>query len=119
MFESLMQLSLNLGGGAVFIPLAFGLAVGLGYVIISAARHKKGTWIFIFFQTLAVAFWFSIMSIEFTNRGFIKDVLVVVTVVTTYIIGALLIADYFPHWFLWVFFRWFFVVATITNNCIN
>jgi hypothetical protein len=29
--------------GVVFIPLAFGLAVGLGYVIISAARHKKGT----------------------------------------------------------------------------
>ena len=43
MFESLIQQSLNLGGSAVFIPLAFGLAVGLGYVIISAARHKKGT----------------------------------------------------------------------------
>jgi hypothetical protein len=37
------------------------------------------------------------MSIEFTNRGFIKDVLIVVTVLTTYIIGALLITDYFPH----------------------
>jgi hypothetical protein len=43
MFETLIQQSLNLGGGAVFIPLAFGLAVGLAYVIISAARHKKGT----------------------------------------------------------------------------
>ena len=43
MFETLLQQSLNFGGGVVFIPLAFGLAVGLGYVIISAARHKKGT----------------------------------------------------------------------------
>ncbi len=43
MFEILLQQSLNLGGSVVFIPLAFGLAVGLGYVIISAARHKKGT----------------------------------------------------------------------------
>jgi hypothetical protein len=34
------------------------------------------------------------MSIEFSNS---KDVLVVVTVVTTYIIGALLIIDYFPR----------------------
>ena len=37
----LVQQSLNLGGGVVFIPLAFGLAVGLGYVIISAARQKR------------------------------------------------------------------------------
>jgi hypothetical protein len=41
MFETLLQQSLNLGGGVVFIPLAFGLAVGLGYVIISAARQKR------------------------------------------------------------------------------
>jgi hypothetical protein len=35
------------------------------------------------------------MSIEFTENGFIKDVSVVVTVVTIYIIGgALLIIDY-------------------------
>ncbi|MFZ0740175.1 MAG: hypothetical protein WCC82_06035 [Nitrososphaeraceae archaeon] len=44
MFETLIQqVSLNWEGGVVFIPLAFGLAVGLGYVLISAARHKKGT----------------------------------------------------------------------------
>jgi hypothetical protein len=43
MFETLIQQALNWEGGVVFIPLAFGLAVGLGYVIISAARHKKGT----------------------------------------------------------------------------
>ena len=43
MFETLTQQSLNLEGAVVFIPLAFGLAVGLAYVIISAARHKKGT----------------------------------------------------------------------------
>jgi hypothetical protein len=42
MFNALIQQLLN-WGGIVFIPLAFGLAVGLGYVIISAARHKKGT----------------------------------------------------------------------------
>ena len=105
MFESLLQQSLNLGGGVVFIPLAFGLAVGLGYVILSAARHKKGTWIFTFFQALSCCFLIFNYVNRFTNRGFIKDVLVVVTVVTAYIIGALLIADYFPHWFLWVLFR--------------
>jgi len=43
MFETLIQQALNWEAGAVFIPLAFGLAVGLGYVIISAARHKKRT----------------------------------------------------------------------------
>jgi hypothetical protein len=43
MFETLIQQSLNLEGAVVFIPLAFGLAVGLAYVAISAARHKKGT----------------------------------------------------------------------------
>jgi hypothetical protein len=43
MFEAFIQQSLNWGGGVVFIPLAFGLAIGLGYVIISAARHKKST----------------------------------------------------------------------------
>ncbi|HEU4445753.1 MAG TPA: hypothetical protein VFR94_13850 [Nitrososphaeraceae archaeon] len=32
----------QLGGAVVFILLAFGLAVDLDYVIISAARHKKG-----------------------------------------------------------------------------
>ncbi len=43
MFDALIQQALNWEGGAVFIPLAFGLAVGIGYVIISAVRHKKGT----------------------------------------------------------------------------
>jgi hypothetical protein len=38
-----IQQAWNWEAGAVFIPLAFGLAVGLGYVIISAARHKKET----------------------------------------------------------------------------
>ena len=62
MFESLLQQSLNLGGGVVFIPLAFGLAVGLGYVIISAARHKKGTWIFTSSKLLDVALWFNYVN---------------------------------------------------------
>jgi hypothetical protein len=43
MFVDLIQQVFKLQGAAVFIPLAFGLAVGLGYVIISAVRHKKGT----------------------------------------------------------------------------
>ena len=43
MLDTLIQQALNWEGGVVFIPLAFGLAVGLGYVLISAARHKKGT----------------------------------------------------------------------------
>ena len=43
MSKTLIQQALNWEGGVVFIPLAFGLAVGLGYVLISAARHKKGT----------------------------------------------------------------------------
>jgi hypothetical protein len=43
MVETLIHQALNLEGAAVFIPLGFGLLVGLVYVIISAARHKKGT----------------------------------------------------------------------------
>jgi hypothetical protein len=43
MFNALIEQVFEWQGAAVFIPLAFGLAVGLGYVIISAARHKKGT----------------------------------------------------------------------------
>jgi hypothetical protein len=31
MFETIIQQELNWEGGVVFIPLAFGLAVGLGY----------------------------------------------------------------------------------------
>jgi hypothetical protein len=43
MFEPLTQQIFTWESAAVFIPLAFGLAVGLAYVFISAARHKKGT----------------------------------------------------------------------------
>ena len=43
MFETLIQQALNWEAGAVFIPLAFGLVVGLVYIIISAARHKRRT----------------------------------------------------------------------------
>jgi hypothetical protein len=41
MFETLTQQALNWEAGAVYIPLAFGLVVGLVYIIISAARQKK------------------------------------------------------------------------------
>jgi hypothetical protein len=40
MFDTFIQQTFNLESAAVFIPLAFGLAVGLGYAIISAARHR-------------------------------------------------------------------------------
>ena len=43
MSETLIQQVFNWEGGVVFLPLAFGLAVGLEYVIISAARHKRRT----------------------------------------------------------------------------
>jgi hypothetical protein len=42
MFNALIQQVFELQGAAVFIPLGFGLAVGLAYVIISAAWHRKG-----------------------------------------------------------------------------
>ena len=41
MFVTLIQQVFNWESAMVFIPLAFGLAVGLGYAIISAARHKR------------------------------------------------------------------------------
>jgi hypothetical protein len=41
MFETLTQQALNWEAGAVYIPLAFGLVVGLVYIVISAARQKK------------------------------------------------------------------------------
>jgi hypothetical protein len=41
MFEALIQQVLDLREAGVFVPLGFGLAVGLGYVIISAAWHRK------------------------------------------------------------------------------
>ena len=56
MFETLIQQSLNWEGGVVFIPLAFGLAVGL-----------------------------------------IKYVFMIVSVLVVYLVGALLIIDYFPR----------------------
>ena len=37
------------------------------------------------------------MSVDLTNRGFIKHVFVIITVVSLYIEGALMIVDYFPH----------------------
>ena len=42
MFESLIQ-QINISGEAfgVWIPLAFGLSVGLVYAIVSAVRHRK------------------------------------------------------------------------------
>ena len=43
MSETLIQQVLNWESAVVFIPLAFGLAVGLGYALISAARHKRKT----------------------------------------------------------------------------
>jgi hypothetical protein len=43
MSETFIQQALNWEAGAVYIPLAFGLAVGLVYVIISAARHRRRT----------------------------------------------------------------------------
>jgi hypothetical protein len=42
MFNALIQQLLNWEGGVVFIPLAFGLAVGLGYVISQQHDTKKG-----------------------------------------------------------------------------
>jgi hypothetical protein len=41
MFDTLIQQTFTFESAAVFIPLAFGLAVGLGYALISAARHRS------------------------------------------------------------------------------
>lgn len=41
-FETFTQQALNWEAGAVYIPLAFGLLVGLVYVVISASQGKKG-----------------------------------------------------------------------------
>jgi hypothetical protein len=40
MFESLLMQTFDLREGAVFIPLGFGLAVGLIYAIISSIRRS-------------------------------------------------------------------------------
>ncbi len=39
--ESILAQSIDPRAFPVWIPLAFGLAVGLGYVIISAARRSR------------------------------------------------------------------------------
>jgi hypothetical protein len=41
MYDTFIQQTFSLESAAVFIPLAFGLAVGLGYAIISAAWHRR------------------------------------------------------------------------------
>jgi hypothetical protein len=41
MLDSLILQVLDWREGVVFIPLGFGLAVGLGYVIVSAAWHRR------------------------------------------------------------------------------
>ncbi len=41
MYEALIQQVMEWQEAAVFIPLGFGLAVGLAYVVISAAWHRK------------------------------------------------------------------------------
>jgi hypothetical protein len=41
MFESLLQQSIEPAAFPVWIPLTFGLVVGLAYVIASAARRKR------------------------------------------------------------------------------
>jgi hypothetical protein len=41
MFDTLLQQTFNLEAAGVYVPLGFGLAAGLAYVIISAAWHKR------------------------------------------------------------------------------
>ena len=41
MFESLLQQSIDPAAFGVWIPLTFGLAVGLAYVIFSAMRGRR------------------------------------------------------------------------------
>jgi len=41
MFESLIQQNFSGEAFGVWIPLAFGLSVGLVYAIVSAVRHRK------------------------------------------------------------------------------
>lgn len=41
MFESLLQQSIDPAAFPVWIPLAFGLIVGLAYAIASAARRSR------------------------------------------------------------------------------
>jgi hypothetical protein len=41
MFDIILQQTFSLEAAAVYIPLGFGLAAGLAYVIISAAWHRR------------------------------------------------------------------------------
>jgi len=41
MFESLIQQSIDAAAFPVWIPLAFGLTVGLAYVIASSMRRRR------------------------------------------------------------------------------
>ncbi|HKX21348.1 MAG TPA: hypothetical protein VJM74_06725 [Nitrososphaeraceae archaeon] len=41
MFESIIQQTIEPAAFGVWIPLAFGLAVGLVYAVISGVRHRK------------------------------------------------------------------------------
>ena len=41
MLENLLQQTFNIESAFVFIPLAFGLAVGLGFAIVSSAWHRR------------------------------------------------------------------------------
>jgi len=41
MFESLLQQSIDIAAFPVWIPLTFGLAVGLAYVIASSMRRRR------------------------------------------------------------------------------
>ena len=41
MFDTLLQQALNLEAAGVYVPLGFGPAVGLAYVLISSAMHRR------------------------------------------------------------------------------
>jgi hypothetical protein len=41
MFDALLQQTFNLEAAGVYVPLGFGLAVGLAYVLISSAMHRR------------------------------------------------------------------------------
>jgi hypothetical protein len=41
MFATIIQQTFNPEAALVFIPLAFGLAVGLGYAIVSSVWHRR------------------------------------------------------------------------------
>jgi hypothetical protein len=49
------------------------------------------------YEYLSSCGWHVCMSINLTKSGFIKQVFVIVSVLVVYIVGSLLIIDYFPH----------------------